>query len=94
MYHCPHHPDFTGPCECRKPGPLLFRRAAADFGIDLTRSVYIGDRLRDVQPAQTLGGRGILVPVPSTPAEERDQAEREFTLVQTLGEAVRIFLDE
>ena len=19
-YHCPHHPDFGGTCECRKPG--------------------------------------------------------------------------
>lgn len=92
MYHCPHLPEISGPCDCRKPGTLLFRRAAADFGIDLARSAYIGDRLRDVQPAQTLGGLGILVPVPSTPAEELAQAAREFSVVATLGEAVRIFL--
>ena len=92
MYHCPHHPDFTGPCECRKPGTLLFRRAAADHGIDLTGSAYIGDRLRDVQPARTLGGLGFLVPVASTPPEEREIAEREFAVVDTLGEAVRSFL--
>ena len=35
-YHCPHHPEFTGPCECRKPGPLLYRRAAEELGIDLS----------------------------------------------------------
>jgi len=23
-YMCPHQPDFTGPCACRKPGTLLF----------------------------------------------------------------------
>ena len=92
MYHCPHHPDFTGPCECRKPGTLLFRRAAADHGVDLTGSAYIGDRLRDVQPARTLGGLGFLVPVASTPPEEREIAKREFAVVDTLGEAVRSFL--
>ena len=47
-YHCPRHPDFGGPCPCRKPGPALFQRAAADLGIDLTASWWIGDRLRDV----------------------------------------------
>jgi D-glycero-D-manno-heptose 1,7-bisphosphate phosphatase len=92
MYHCPHHPDFTGPCECRKPGTLLFRRAAADFGIDFRRSAYIGDRLRDVQQAQTLGGVGIMVPVPSTPADELERAKREFVVADTLMEAVRAVL--
>lgn len=92
MYHCPHHPDFTGPCECRKPGTLLFRRAAADFGIDLAQSAYIGDRLRDAQPAKTLGGKGYLVPVASTPPFEREEAARDFAVVTSLHEAVRRFL--
>lgn len=61
VYLCPHHPDFTGPCACRKPGVALFRRAAEELGIDVERSVFIGDRLKDVLPAATLGGRGILV---------------------------------
>jgi histidinol-phosphate phosphatase family protein len=60
-YHCPHHPDITGPCDCRKPGLLLYRRAARDLGLDLEASWWIGDRPRDVEPATALGGRGILV---------------------------------
>jgi len=60
-YFCPHHPDFTGPCECRKPGVLLFREAAAALGIELARCVWVGDRLSDVEPAHTLGGRALLV---------------------------------
>lgn len=59
--HCPHHPAFTGPCSCRKPGTRLFREAAEKFGIDLTRSWFVGDRLSDVEPARRLGGRGLLV---------------------------------
>ena len=69
-YMCPHHPDLTGPCECRKPGTLLFRRAAAEHDLDLTRSAYIGDRWRDAAPAIELGGRGIVVVASSTPSED------------------------
>jgi D-glycero-D-manno-heptose 1,7-bisphosphate phosphatase len=60
-YYCPHHPDRDGPCECRKPGTALFRQAARELGLDLRRSIFIGDRLRDVQPAFELGGRAVLV---------------------------------
>ena len=60
-YHCPHHPDITGPCDCRKPGPLLYRRAAEELGLDLPASWWVGDRMRDVTPAAALGGRGILL---------------------------------
>jgi histidinol-phosphate phosphatase family protein len=80
-YHCPHHPDFTGTCECRKPGPLLYRRAAADHGLDLARSWWVGDRERDVVPAERFGGRGVLIGQP--PAVVRD-----------LSAAVDIILDE
>ena len=31
-YHCPHYPDVSGPCECRKPATLLYDRAVADLG--------------------------------------------------------------
>jgi formyltetrahydrofolate-dependent phosphoribosylglycinamide formyltransferase len=61
QYHCPHLPEITGPCECRKPGTLLYRRAAADLGVDLSASWWIGDKERDVTPAEVFGGRGVLL---------------------------------
>jgi len=61
VYYCPHHPDFGPPCDCRKPGLGLFQRAAAELDLDLGASVYIGDRLKDVEPAAVLGGRAFLV---------------------------------
>jgi D,D-heptose 1,7-bisphosphate phosphatase len=61
QYHCPHHPEVTGPCECRKPGLRLYRQAADELGIDLSASWWVGDRLRDVHPATALGGRGIVL---------------------------------
>jgi len=61
VQYCPHHPDVTGPCECRKPGTGMYLRAAALLGLDLAVSYYVGDKITDVLPALALGGRGILV---------------------------------
>ena len=93
QYHCPHHPDLTGPCECRKPGPLLYRRAAADHGLRLDGSWWVGDRVRDVEPAERLGGRGLLIAREGghdLPPEARDR----FTTVGDLSAAVDIILRE
>ena len=60
-YMCPHHPDVTGSCECRKPGLKHYLAAAEEFGIDFTKSIFVGDRLSDLEPARPLGGTGILV---------------------------------
>lgn len=89
-YHCPHEPERSGPCECRKPGTLLHRRAATDHALDLTRSVYLGDRWRDVAPARALGGRGILIPSPDTPPEDRARALREAEVAADLTRAVAL----
>lgn len=88
-YMCPHLPELSGPCDCRKPGTLLFRRAAQDHHLDLTSSWYLGDRWRDVAPAISLGGRGILIAGDATPPEERDQAIKAGLVVErSLGGAV------
>jgi histidinol-phosphate phosphatase family protein len=79
-YFCPHHPDVTGPCDCRKPGVALFERAARDLALDLARSWFVGDRLKDVLPATRLGGRGILIETP----EGADDARQ----ARALGTAV------
>jgi D-glycero-D-manno-heptose 1,7-bisphosphate phosphatase len=65
-YYCPHHPDghvtpYAGRCECRKPGRGLVDRAVRELAIDPARSFAVGDRWLDVQLAQNVGGRGILV---------------------------------
>lgn len=60
-YFCPHHPRFTGPCDCRKPAPKLFRDAAEALDIDLGQSWWVGDRLTDVQPSAWFRGRAVLV---------------------------------
>jgi histidinol-phosphate phosphatase family protein len=87
-YFCPHLPEVTGPCDCRKPGVALYETAAAEHEIDLARSAYVGDRLRDIQAAKQFGGLGILVASRGTPLLEAQRARDDFTLNTTLDAAV------
>jgi len=54
-YHCPHHPDFTGSCSCRKPHPGMFFQAQEELGLDLEKSVMVGDKPSDIEAAQRAG---------------------------------------
>lgn len=88
-YYCPDHPEFTGPCGCRKPGTDLFERAVLEHSLDMTHPVYVGDRWRDIQPAQILGGIPILIHGSETPAEDVDSARRNGAqIVSSLRQAV------
>lgn len=66
VYCCPHHPDgkvgqYTRNCNCRKPKTGLFYRAAAELGIDLDRSIAIGDKMRDLEICKETGAKGFLL---------------------------------
>jgi len=61
IYYCPHHPDVS-PCDCRKPGTLLFEKAIKDFNIDPSSSWMIGDSDIDILAADKMGIKGILIP--------------------------------
>jgi D-glycero-D-manno-heptose 1,7-bisphosphate phosphatase len=58
-YFCTHRTDEN--CICRKPKPGLLHRAAEDFDIDLSRSIFIGDSQTDVQAARAAGCQPILL---------------------------------
>lgn len=100
IYHCPHHANFGEPpfrldCDCRKPKPGLLRRAAADFQLDLSASVVIGDRLRDVETAQAVGARGVLVLTGYGREElETQSAVQPDHIAVNLLEAVRWVINE
>ncbi len=91
-YHCPHHPDVSGACDCRKPGTRLFAQAATDLALDPARSLFVGDRWRDVAPALALGGLGVLVATHDTAPADVLRAQSEAHVATTLGAAVERFL--
>ncbi len=49
IYYCPHHPNFTGACECRKPQPGMIIKAVKKYEISLDQSYMVGDTLRDIE---------------------------------------------
>lgn len=53
IYHCPH--DRDAGCGCRKPRPGLLIRAGVELGLDLGRSILIGDSTSDVEAAEAAG---------------------------------------
>ena len=89
-YYCPHFPDITGPCECRKPGSRLYQRAARDFAIDLKTSWFVGNRYGDVSPAQKLGGKGVLVSRDSAGTDVTRARASGIDLARDLLEAARL----
>ena len=60
VYYCTHHDD-VGKCICRKPDAGMLEKAIARFGIDVDKSVMIGDSQRDVDAAAKTGVVGILI---------------------------------
>jgi len=51
VYYCPHHPDISGECSCRKPKPGMLLDAAKEFDIDLQNSLMVGDKESDIEAA-------------------------------------------
>lgn len=66
FYYCPHHPAATVEqyqlrCGCRKPMPGMILSAAEAYGIDLSQSYMIGDKLSDIEAGRQAGCNTILV---------------------------------
>jgi histidinol-phosphate phosphatase family protein len=53
VYMCPHKP--ADGCACRKPLPGMILEAAGAHGLDLARSILIGDAVSDLQAARAAG---------------------------------------
>lgn len=61
FYFCPHHPDFTGKCLCRKPEPGLFKKAIHEFDLKASECIMFGDKQSDIDAAKKCGIMGVLV---------------------------------
>jgi len=66
FYYCPHHQTegigaYLQYCTCRKPEAGMLITAAAEMDIDLTRSYTVGDMSKDIQAADKVRAKGVLV---------------------------------
>jgi len=66
IYYCPHHPKegigkYKKDCPCRKPKIGMIEKAREKWNLDLSRSLLIGDRYKDIQMAHAAGITGVMV---------------------------------
>lgn len=59
-FFCCFH-DTIDNCECRKPKPGMILEAAKKWNIDLTKSVLVGDRWKDIESGKNAGLKSILI---------------------------------
>lgn len=59
IFFCPHLPDAG--CDCRKPKPGLLLQAAKLFDCGPADIQVIGDSMRDIEAAKSIGAEPILV---------------------------------
>lgn len=74
--HCPYHRDGTVPAYARdsywrKPNPGMILEAARRYGLDASRSLFIGDTVGDMAAARAAGiGRRLLVGANARPCPD------------------------
>lgn len=91
VMYCPHRSEEG--CACRKPQPGMLRQAAVELGLDLGRSVLVGDNVTDVAAAKAAGCRAILVLTGRGAGSREAVASLEgVEVVQDVAEAVERIL--
>lgn len=59
IFFCPHIPKDN--CSCRKPKPGLYNDVAERLRVSLSKVFCVGDKLTDIQAAQSAGAKPVLV---------------------------------
>jgi len=59
IYVCPHRPDER--CNCRKPSIGLLEKIKAQQPTHFQEAIFIGDTIKEIQAAKTIGCRAMLV---------------------------------
>jgi D-glycero-D-manno-heptose 1,7-bisphosphate phosphatase len=60
VYFCPYHPEYgvgayRQESDCRKPAPGMLLQAQRELSIDFGRSIFLGDKLSDMQAGSRAG---------------------------------------
>ncbi len=91
---CPHLPDDG--CNCRKPRSGMLRQLAKDYDVALGGVPVIGDSLRDIDAANEVKGRPILVLTGNgmVTAAELNAAGRHVESFANLADAATVLIAE
>lgn len=92
VYYCPHLPEDG--CDCRKPRPGMFRALERELKLSVRGAPYIGDRLSDVEAAENVGARPMLVRTGAGALTETLLGARRVAVFDDLAAAARSLLAE
>lgn len=75
VYYCPSHPEhgvgvYKRDSIDRKPGPGMLLRGAAEFGLDLAATIFVGDRCTDVGAGNAAGVGKVFILKGTEPLDE------------------------
>jgi D-glycero-D-manno-heptose 1,7-bisphosphate phosphatase len=90
VFFCPHHPTsgvnaYKKQCNCRKPAPGMILSAQKQYSIDLDKSIFIGDKISDMQAAINAGIKNRIL-VASQYVDEHDiNAQKATTVLDALS---------
>ena len=92
LFYCPHYAegivkDLSIECDCRKPKPGMLNKAAQTWGLDLSASHIVGDRISDAEAGESVGSASILLgaPTPGAPSSRRYANDLREAVTQILG---------
>jgi D-glycero-D-manno-heptose 1,7-bisphosphate phosphatase len=92
VYHCPFHPEAETPLyrvpdhPWRKPRPGMILAARDDLGLDLARSILIGDRWSDIA-AGAAAGVGLLAVIGEPTGPPPDVTSSRLCRFSTVSDA-------
>jgi len=92
VYYCPHLPDAG--CDCRKPKPGMFRALERELGVSVVGAPYIGDRMSDIEAAEAVGAKPMLVRTGTGAATVALLGARRVPVFDDLAAAARSLLAE
>jgi D-glycero-D-manno-heptose 1,7-bisphosphate phosphatase len=93
IFFCLHTPEDN--CDCRKPKPGLFHQIAEYFACGFDHMIMIGDAGRDLQAAESVGVRSILVRTGKGAQTEVELSKtKELEVYDDLAAAVSALLAE
>lgn len=92
IYFCPHGPDDR--CNCRKPKSGMLETFAREFHANLQDIVLVGDSLVDIQAAQAVGAKPILVKTGKGRRTLADHPDLNIPFFDNLYEAAKFITSE
>jgi heptosyltransferase II len=91
IYFCPHHPDDG--CRCRKPNVGMVERAQSELQLDHRKFYLVGDHARDIQLAQRVGAKAILLTAAPMDAQSLETLKAKQAMPDTVARSMTEAVD-